>query len=291
MRILIVDDERPARDKLRRLLADQSGIEAVGEACDAFDALARMPAFRPDALFLDIEMPELSGLELAASLPEPAPLLVFVTAWDQHAIRAFDLDAIDYLLKPYDAARLQRALQRLRARVDARADARASASAPDNEANTEGSTKAASDAAAGSEAAGDPAADPAAAPEPAMQKLPRIGALRQLLVTQRGGTRVVRTDEIRWIETADNYVALHTAAGSPLLRQTLAGLVERLGPDFVRCHRRAAVRLSCIERVLPRDKGDCELLLQDGMRAPCSRQYRAAVLARLGAADQPAGPA
>jgi two-component system LytT family response regulator len=260
MRILIVDDERPARDKLRRLLTAEAGVEAgveaVEEAVDAVDALARIAAFRPDALFLDIEMPELSGLELAASLPEPAPLLVFVTAWDQHAIRAFDLDAIDYLLKPYDGARLQRALQRLRVRVDARVGARA----------------------AGSDTAA----------EPAMQELPRTNTLRQLLVTERGGTRVVRSDEIRWIETADNYVALHTAAGSPLLRQTLAGLLERLGPDFVRCHRRGAVRLSCVERVLPRDKGDCELLLAGGMRVPCSRQYRAALLARLGAGEQPA---
>ncbi len=278
MRILIVDDERPARDKLRRLLAGQSGIEAVDEAVDAIDALARIPLFRPDALFLDIEMPELSGLELAASLPEPAPLLVFVTAWNQYAIRAFDLDAIDYLLKPYDAERLQRALQRLRARVDARTDAGARGHAPGSDAATEAATGAAS------EAAGDAAASASAAtPEPAPQKLPRLGPLRQLLVSERGGTRVVRIDEIRWIETADNYVVLHTASGSPLLRQTLAGLVDRLGPDFVRCHRRAAVRLACIERLLPLDKGDCELQLQGGMRAPCSRQYRAALLERLGA--------
>ena len=236
MRILIVDDERPARDKLRRLLADEPGIEAVEEAADGIEALARIAAWRPDAVFLDIEMPELSGLELAASLPEPAPLLVFVTAWDQYAIRAFDANAIDYLLKPYDGARLQRALQRLRARVDARA------------------------------------------PQP---RLPPLGPLRQLLVPERGGTRVVRIDDIRWLETADNYVVLHTAGASPLLRQTLAGLLERLGPGFMRCHRRAAVRLSCVERVLPLDKGDCELLLQGGERVPCSRQYRADLLARL----------
>jgi two-component system LytT family response regulator len=105
--------------------------------------------------------------------------------------------------------------------------------------------------------------------------------VRHLLVSERGGTRVVRIDDIRWLETADNYVVLHTANGSPLLRQTLAGLLERLGPGFMRCHRRAAVRLSCIERVVPLDKGDCELLLQGGERVPCSRQYRADVLARL----------
>lgn len=255
MRILIVDDERPARDKLRRLLAQEDGIEALNEAADGVEALARIADFRPDAVFLDIDMPELSGIELAASLPEPAPLLVFVTAWDQYAIQAFDADAIDYLLKPYDAARLQRALQRLRARLGPRSPA--------------------PEAAHASEPA--PALDAPAG----LRKLPQLGPLRQLLVSERGGTRVVRIDEIRWLETADNYVVLHTAAGSPLLRQTLAGLLERLGPDFLRCHRRAAVRLSCIERVLPLDKGDCELQLADGTRVPCSRQYRAELLARL----------
>lgn len=247
MRILIVDDERPARDKLRRLLANESGIDAIDEAADGIEALARIAACRPDALFLDVEMPELSGIELAASLPDPAPWVVFVTAWDRYAIPAFDADAIDYLLKPYDAARLQRALLRLRARMGAGVGMGTDAPA---------------------------------------QPLPRLAPLRQLLVTERGGTRVVRVDDIDWIETADNYVVLHTAHGHPLLRQTLAGLLDRLGPDFVRCHRRAAVRLSRIERVLALDKGDCALLLTDGARVPCSRQYRSALVARLGAAGE-----
>jgi two-component system LytT family response regulator len=242
MRVLIVDDETPARDKLRRLLARESGIEAVAEAADGVEALARIEDFQPDAIFLDIEMPELSGLELAASLPEPVPMLVFVTAWDQYALRAFDADAIDYLLKPYDEARLQRAMQRLRARFEP-----------------------------GTAASGR------AAVLPGMPRPP----LRQLLVTERGNTRVVRIDEVLWIETADNYVTLHTAKGSPLLRQTLTRLLDCIGPAFMRCHRRAAVRLACIERVVPLEKGDCELLLQDGSRVLCSRRYRAALLGRL----------
>jgi two-component system LytT family response regulator len=101
------------------------------------------------------------------------------------------------------------------------------------------------------------------------------------LVTERGSTRVVRIDEVRWIETADNYVALHTTQGSPLLRQTLTKLLDQIGPDFMRCHRRAAVRLACVERVVPLEKGDCELLLQGGSRVLCSRRYRAALLSRL----------
>jgi two-component system LytT family response regulator len=243
MRILIVDDEKPARDKLRRLLAQESGLAAVAEAADGIEALARIEDFRPDALFLDIAMPELSGIELAASLPEPAPGIVFVTAYDQYAIRAFDAGAIDYLLKPYDAGRLRRALQRLRER----SAAQAVQAAPD---------------------------------------LP----VQQLLVSDRGAMRVVPVADIGWIESADNYVMLHTPSGSPLLRQTLGGLAGRLGPAFVRCHRRAAVQLAWIEQVLPLDKGDCELLLRGGARVPCSRQYRAAVLEKIGRAG-PAGPA
>ena len=241
MRLLIVDDEAPARARLRRLLAQQDGIAAVEEAVDGIDALARIAAFRPDALLLDIEMPELSGIELAASLPEPAPLLVFVTAWDRYALQAFDARAIDYLLKPCDGPRLERALARLRERLRERAAAHA-VSTP--------------------------------APLPALP-------LRQLLVSERGGTRVVAVADIGWIETADNYVVLHTPAASPLLRQTLAGLVERLGAGFMRCHRRAAVQLSWIERVVALDKGDCELVLRGGARVPCSRQYRARVMERL----------
>ena len=234
MRILIVDDERPARARLRRMLAQEAGIEAVEEAADGIEALQLAAAFAPDALLLDIEMPELSGIDVAASLPAPAPLVVFVTAYDEYALRAFDAEAVDYLLKPFDQARLHRALERLRARL----------------------------------AAGRASALPSAPPRP-------------LLVSERGGTRVVAVADIEWLETADNYVALHTANGAPLLRQTLAGLLERLGPGFVRCHRRAAVRLACIERIVALDKGDCEIVLRSGASVPCSRQYRAALVERL----------
>jgi two-component system LytT family response regulator len=243
MRVLIVDDEQPARARLRRLLAQQAGIAAIDEAGDGIAALARIEACRPDALFLDIAMPELSGIELAASLPDPAPAIVFVTAYDQYAIRAFDAGAIDYLLKPFDAARLARAVQRLQERRRALTGAQMDAVAPQ-----------------------------------AWPDLP----LQQLLVSERGAMRVVPVAEIGWIESADNYVALHTPAGSPLLRQTLSGLTDRLAPAFLRCHRRAAVQLAWIERVVPLDKGDCELVLRSGARVPCSRQYRAAVLERLG---------
>ncbi|MFL6709337.1 MAG: LytR/AlgR family response regulator transcription factor [Massilia sp.] len=235
MRVLIVDDEQPARDKLRRLLGALDPALILDEARDGVEALAVIDTRRPDVVFLDIQMPEVSGLEVAASLPAPAPLLVFVTAFDQYAVPAFDANAIDYLLKPYDQARLARALERVKARL---------------------------------------AAAPAA---PAPHGLP----LRQLLVNERGVTRVLRVDQIGWIETADNYVVLHCQQEHPLLRQSLAGLLDSLGPRFMRCHRRAAVQLALIEKVVHTDKGDGELLLRDGARVPFSRQYRAAILTRL----------
>jgi len=245
MRILIVDDERPARDKLRRMLELEPGVSAIDEARDGVEALDRLTAFVPDVLLLDIQMPEIGGLDVAASLPSPAPLVVFVTAYDEYAIRAFDANAIDYLLKPYDQQRLQRALQRVRERLGATPPA---------------------------------AALPAATQPPAAQPLP---AVTQLLVPERGGTRIVRVEQIQWIETADNYVVLHTSDGDPLMRQTLAALVEKLGPRFLRCHRRAAVQLDWIRSVQPLDKGDCELLLRSGARVPCSRQYRTELMERL----------
>jgi two-component system LytT family response regulator len=257
MRVMIVDDERPARDKLRRLLEQEPDISAIEEARDGVEALERLPAFAPDLLLLDIQMPEITGLDVAASLPPPAPLVVFVTAYDEYAIRAFDASAIDYLLKPYDQQRLQRALQRARERLK-------------------------------------PSAQTAAATPTAQSQAPAMAlpAVTQLLIPERGATRVVKVEQIQWIETADNYVVLHTADGAPLMRQTLAGLVDKLGPRFLRCHRRAAVQLDWIASVQTLDKGDGELLLRGGARVPCSRQYRAdlmdALQALIRAPERPA---
>lgn len=265
MRILIVDDERPAREKLRRLLASEPGISAIEEARDGVDALERLSAFAPDLLLLDIQMPEVSGLDVAASLPAPAPCVVFVTAYDEYAIRAFDANAIDYLLKPYDQARLQRALQRVRERIALRTAASSSTQHGDASAQ------------AGSWSAAASASNIAPPPDLALP------AVHQLLVPERGGTRIVKVDQIGWIETADNYVVLHTANTAPLMRQTLAGLLEQLGPRFVRCHRRAAIQLEWVASIVNLDKGDGEIILRDGSRVPLSRQYRSELEARLSA--------
>lgn len=230
MRVLIVDDEPPARARLRRLLAAEPDVEVAGEACDGEDALRQVAARNPDALFLDVQMPGASGLDLAVSLPDPAPAVVFVTAFDRYALQAFDAAAVDYLLKPIDAERLARALQRLRARLGI-AGARL--------------------------------------------------APAKLLIPDRGRTHVVAVADILWLEAADNYVVVHTADRAPLMRRTLLGLLHDLGEGFVRTHRSAAVALAHVTAVTTLEKGDATISVRGGATVPCSRQHRAAVVARL----------
>ncbi|MCV2359936.1 LytTR family DNA-binding domain-containing protein [Paucibacter sp. TC2R-5] len=231
MRVLIVDDEPQARARLQRLLSAMPGIEIAGIAKDGEQALAQVAALAPDVIFLDIQMPGISGLDVAASLPDPAPAVVFATAFDRYALEAFDSDAVDYLLKPVEAERLARALDRLRDRLRTRISPTRAEQAP-----------------------------------PA-----------QLLIPDRGRTHVVAVAEILWLEAADNYVLLHLLDGrTPLLRRSLAGLLVDLGAGFMRTHRSAAVATAQVLAL-----GNSELALRGGASAPCSRQYRAAVLAQL----------
>lgn len=232
MRVLIVDDEPPARARLRRLLQNVVGVEIAGEAHDGEGALRAIAALAPDAVFLDVQMPGASGLDVAASLPDPAPAVVFVTAFDHYALQAFDAAAVDYLLKPVEPQRLERALARLRARR------------------------------------GAGAAEPR--PVPA-----------NLLIPDRGRTHVVPVAEILWLEAADNYVVVHTTMRAPLMRRSLAALVQDLGDGFVRTHRGAAVALAHVTQIQPTDKGDATIVVRGGATVPCSRQFRASMVERL----------
>jgi len=233
LRVLIVDDEAPARARLRRLLGGFVGVQVVGEAGDGEAALAAAATLAPDLLLLDIQMPGIGGLDVAASLPDPAPAVVFVTAFDRYALDAFDAAAVDYLLKPVEPERLSRAIDRARERRTLRA------------------------------------AVPL--PPPA-----------QLLVPDRGRTHVVPLADIHWLEAADNYVVVHAAGRSPLLRRTLAALLADLGDGFVRCHRGAAVALAQVQQLQVRDKGDATAVLRSGAQVPVSRQFRAALVRQLG---------
>ncbi len=249
LRVLIVDDEAPARARLRRLLGAHEGVDVVGEATDGTQALEQVRALAPDALLLDVQMPGPSGLDVAASLPDPAPTVVFVTAHDRYALPAFDAAAIDYLLKPVEPARLVTAMARVRERIAARASARASARVSSASTTT------------------------GLAPH-------------RLLIPDRGRTHVVDCDAIEWLEAADNYVAVHAQDRAPLLRRTLEALLADLGDGFVRVHRSAAVALAHITTVEVRDKGDALVHLRSGAQVPCSRRWRAELTSKL--AQQPA---
>ncbi|MFZ6654578.1 LytR/AlgR family response regulator transcription factor [Undibacterium sp. TJN19] len=230
MKILIVDDEAPARDKLKRLVAEHVANASVFEARDGREALASIATNTPELVFLDIQMPEMDGITVASELHPPLPLIVFVTAYDQFALQAFDANAVDYLLKPYDETRFLRAMQRV---AERRATSR------------------------------------------------KISAQAHLLLNEKGRVIVIKPADIIRLEAADNYVVIYTAQEQHMMRQTLSGLLERLGEGFVRCHRRHVVRVYEIVQVSHVQKGDAELLLGSGISLPCSRQYRENVMLEL----------
>jgi two-component system LytT family response regulator len=232
MRVMLVDDEAPARARLRRLLLAHPEVHVVAEARNGREALELCAQHTPDALFLDVQMPEVDGLGVAASLPDPAPAIVFVTAFDHYALPAFDAAALDYLLKPADAEHVARAVQRLVQR-----GAAASASAR---------------------------------PAPS-----------QLVIPDRGRTWVIAVAEIEWLEAADNYVVVHAGARAPLMRRALTALLADLGEAFVRTQRGAAVALAQVAAVQSLPRGDATVVLKSGAQVPCSRQFRAQLMARF----------
>lgn len=244
IRALLADDEAPARDKLARWLTQASDVTVVAQCTDGITAAEAIERLRPDVAFLDIRMPALTGLEVAAQLEPPAsPLIVFVTAFDEHAIKAFDLSAVDYLLKPYDKERLLRTLERVRARLDA-VPARASAVAV------------------------------------ARAQMP---AHDRLLVPAGEKLQLIDTATIDWLEADDNYVHVHTGAREYLLRRTLQDLLEQLGGErFVRIHKSAAVSVAAIESLSPLFKGDYELTLRTGHSLRVSRRFKEELFARMG---------
>lgn len=244
MRVLIADDESPARDKLQRWLGEQSDVAVVARSEDGLQAAAAIEQLRPDVAFLDIQMPGLNGLEVAAQLEQDtAPLIVFVTAFDEHAVKAFDLNAVDYLLKPYDKDRLLRSLTRVRERL------------------------------------GNPGSRASAVTTARAQ----TNSSERLLVPQGERLQLVDSASIDWLEADDNYVHVHTANRDYLLRRTLQDLLSQLGEQrFARIHKSAAVNISAVASFTPLFKGDYEVSLRNGRLLRLSRRYKDALFARMG---------
>ena len=260
IRVLLVDDEPLARRGLRQLAAAHPDLAVVGEAGDGREALDLLAALAPDVVFLDVQMPELDGFgvlraAVAARGAERLPAVVFVTAYDEFAVRAFEAHALDYLVKPVTAARFAVAMERARDRLRS-ADALALA-------RQLGALLAGQERQAGP----PPGAGAPAAP-------------RRLVLPTGGGELVLDADEIDWIQADDYYAAVHALRRRHLVRESLASLAERLDPArFVRVHRSAVVNLDRVREL--RVEGDAAVILRDGTRVPVSRRRREQVAAQL----------
>jgi two-component system LytT family response regulator len=242
LRVLIVDDEPVARRRMMRLLRAERDVDVIGEAGDGRAALQAIAEKGPDLVFLDVQIPELDGFGVLRALGGSAriPGVIFVTAFDRYALRAFEVHAIDYLLKPFTRERLSDAVARVR---DAHQRDR-------------------------------PAADPRlAALLEELRNRPRF--LERL--PARAGARIVLVDtrDIDWIQAADNYVVLHAGGREYLIRETLTRLEGELDPhEFVRIHRSAMVRLDRIGELVPSPHGDFGVTLKNGAQLTLSRFYR-----------------
>jgi two-component system LytT family response regulator len=236
MRTAILDDEPLARERLRDFLKRETDVELVGEYRNGTAFLRELTTARPDLVFMDVEMPALSGFDVIERMRSTSairPYVVFVTAFESYAVRAFDAEATDYLLKPFDAQRFARMLNRVRSQI-------AKSSTPVE------STAAASD-----------------------PKLTRVA------VKNAGRIQFVRLDQVDWIEAAANYVRLHIGQGSHLFRGSMAALEQRLDPArFVRIHRSTIVNVDRITEMHPSFARAHIIVLQNGTRLRLSPNYR-----------------
>lgn len=249
LRVILVDDEPLARERVRTLIRETDGLELVGEGRNGLEALDLVSSLTPDLLFIDVEMPELSGFGVVAALEGPCvPGVVFVTAFERYAVRAFDVGAIDYLHKPvtrplFDAA-VARARERLRR-----------ASSSDRQAVQTGAAE-----------------------------LERARGFRTRFVVRQGAShRFVPVPDIDWIDAADNYVQLHVGARAYLCRGTLQDVAQELDPSrFVRIHRSVLVAVDRVTRVTPRESGGYVIELSTGVELRASRRHADDVRALLG---------
>ena len=257
MRILLVDDEPLAIELLDSLLKKHEGVEIVGHANNGRRALVSIREQKPDVVFLDIEMPGMTGLEVVESLQSDnhMPHIIFATAFDKYAVEAFDLSAVDYILKPVEASRLERALLRAAERMG-------SASKADLvEALAELRSR-----------SGMPAAALGGGDAEAPQTFGRLP------VRQGDTVQLLNFDDIDWVDAAGDYMCVHALGETHILRCTMKQLSDRLaGGPFARIHRSTIVNLKKIEEIAPLPKGECMLHLPDGIKLKVSRNFRSAV--------------
>jgi two-component system, LytTR family, response regulator len=240
LRAMIVDDEPLARERVRTLLAAEPDVTVLAECGSGVEALAAMEQERPDVLFLDVQMPEIDGFQLLQALPPPLPVVIFVTAFDEHAVRAFDAQALDYLLKPFKPERFRAALARARDQV-----------ARQTPAETTRRLMA------------------------LLEHSPRAEHLSRIAVRDRNRVRFIKTTDVDWIESSGNYVVVHAGREKHIVRETLAAFEAQLAPrEFARLSRSAIVRLDRVQHIEPAFDNEHVVVLADGTRLTMTRGVR-----------------
>ena len=250
IRALIADDESLARKFIRRMLKDDHDVEIVGECSNGKETVAMIKKENPDLVFLDVQMPEMDGFAVLEAIGiERLPEIIFATAYEQYAIRAFELHALDYLLKPFDQARFKDAIKHAKERFH-------------------------------SERQNDGRMQISALLENIKSK-PQY--LERLVIKAGGRITFLSTDEINWIEADDKYVHLHTSKTTPMVRQTLSAMETQLNPErFRRVHRSAIVNVERIAELQPLFSGEYSILLHDGTKLTLSRNYKDKLFDLLG---------
>ncbi|MHC4943209.1 MAG: LytR/AlgR family response regulator transcription factor [Planctomycetota bacterium] len=250
IKTLIVDDEPHARRLIRTLLAKEKDFEVSGECENGREAIIALKSRRLDLVFLDVQMPEIDGFDVLLALPpDRLPAVIFVTAYDKYAVRAFEVHALDYLLKPVDEDRFNQALERARLQLK-----------------------------------GEQLGETQQKLESLVHDLrkQRLG-FERLLVKSAGRIMFLPHEDVDWIEAAGNYMRIHAGGEIHLMRETMAGLAKKLDPNrFVRIHRSAMVNLHRIKELAPSRKGEFDVFLQNGDRLTLSRKFRPVVEAALG---------
>ena len=239
--VAIVDDEPLARERIRTLLAGEADIEVIAECASGADAHAAFRKRAPDLVFLDVQMPEMDGFALLRALAPPLPLVIFATAFDEHAVPAFEIHALDYLLKPFKPARFRAALVRAREQL--------------------------------AKKTGDDTTRRLLA---LLESRPKEPAhLSRLVVRDRDRVRFVKTTEIDWLEASGNYVVIHAGKENFVMRETLAALEAQLSPaEFFRLSRSALVRLDRVKEVEPAFNDEHVVVLATGARLSLTRGVR-----------------
>lgn len=247
-KVLIADDERLSRRRIRRLLALDPDCDVIGECANGAEAVATLEKVRPDILFLDIQMPELDGFEVIQALREAKPLVIFTSAYDEYAVRAFEVHAFDYLLKPFDGRRFLDSLTRAKDRI---------------------------------------AQQRSGLPDDRVVELLRTISKQQrspdrIAIRNNGRVLFVKLADIDWIEASDNYVCLHCGKDTHVVRETMSELESRLDPaQFLRVHRSAIVNLDRIKELQPWFRGDYRVILRDGTELTLTRNHREKLEGRL----------